>query len=220
MKILELFAGSRSLGKVAEELGHEVFSVDIENFDNIDLVIDIQELTTDMIPFKPDMIWASPPCTYFSVASIGKHWNKNNTPKTNEARLGVKIVKKTLQIIEELKPKYWHIENPRGKLRKLEFMQSLPRATVSYCQYGDTRMKPTDIFTNALDSWNPKPMCKNYKYDEEGNIINRHCHHESARRGAKTGTQGLKDNYERSKIPRALMLEIIISIDNNLREWS
>jgi len=44
MNVLELFAGSRSIGKVAEELGYNVFSVDIEPFKNIDLVKDIEHL--------------------------------------------------------------------------------------------------------------------------------------------------------------------------------
>ena len=35
MKILELFAGSRSFSKVAEELGHETFAVDINDFERI-----------------------------------------------------------------------------------------------------------------------------------------------------------------------------------------
>ena len=100
MKILELFAGSRSFSKVAEELGHETFSTDIKDFDNIDYVTNILEFDLKKIPFKPDVIWASPPCTYFSVASIGKHWNKDHTPKTLEAIVGCQIVRKTLEIIE------------------------------------------------------------------------------------------------------------------------
>ena len=39
--------------------------------------------------------------------------------KTKEAILGVKIVQKTIDIINELQPAFWFIENPRGKLRKL-----------------------------------------------------------------------------------------------------
>ena len=152
MNVLELFAGSRSIGKVAEELGYNVFSVDINNFENIDYVTNILYFDFKKVPFKHNIIWASPPCTYFSVASIGKHWNKDHTPKTLEAILGCQIVRKTIEIIKYYKPKFFYIENPRGKLRKLEFMQEFDRATVTYCQYGDKRMKPTDIWTNNLYS--------------------------------------------------------------------
>ena len=76
MKVLELFAGSRSIGKACEELGYEVYSSDINDFPGIDYVADIRDFDIDKVPFVPDIIWASPPCTYFSVASIGKHWNK------------------------------------------------------------------------------------------------------------------------------------------------
>tara|TARA_R110000787_G_scaffold28910_3_gene78658 strand:+ start:2957 stop:3586 length:630 start_codon:yes stop_codon:yes gene_type:complete len=207
MKILELFAGSRSFSKAAEKLGHETFSVDIKDFENIDYVVDVLDFDYSKIPFKPDIIWASPPCTYFSVASIGKHWYKDNTAKTEQALLGCKIVKKTLEIIKHFNPDYYFIENPRGKLRKLDFMQELDRATVTYCQYGDTRMKPTDIWTNYLKNifnphgWNPKQICKNGD----------NCH-VSAPRGSKTGTQGLKGNYLRSIVPEELCLEILKSI--------
>ena len=206
MNVLELFAGSRSFSKEAEKFGYNVFTSDIKNFDKIDYVIDILDFDIDKVPFKPDIIWASPPCTYFSVASIGKHWNKNNTPKTIEASLGVFIVKKTISIIKELNPKYWYIENPRGKLRKLDIVKGLPRTTVWYCQYGDTRAKPTDIWTNNIQSvfnpegWYPRPECFNG---------NKNCHHESAPRGSQSGTQGLKGNYKRSIVPRELCIEIL-----------
>ena len=209
MNVLELFAGSRSIGKASESLGYNVFSCDLNAFDNIDYAVDILEFDINKVPFKPDFIWASPPCTYFSVASIGKHWNKDNTPKTNNAIFGVRVVKKTISIIKELNPTYWYIENPRGKLRKLEFMKGLPRTTVWYCKYGDTRAKPTDIWTNNLKSifnpngWQPRPECHNG---------NKNCHHEPAPRGSRTGTQRLENNYERSKIPSELCIEILKSI--------
>ena len=209
MNVLELYAGSRSIGKSAESLGYNVYSSDINDFEGIDYVVDILQFDVEKLPFKPDIIWASPPCTYFSVASIGKHWHKNHTPKTKQAVFGVEIVKKTISIIKELKPKYWYIENPRGKLRKLNFMQSLERTTVWYCKYGDKRAKPTDIWTNNLRSifnpngWQPRKECHNG---------NKKCHHESAPRGSKTGTQGLKGNYNRSKIPLELCLEILKSM--------
>jgi len=202
MKVLELFAGSRSFSKVAEELGYETYTSDFKAFDKIDQVCDIFDFDISKIPFKPDIIWASPPCTYFSVSSIGHHWNKDHTPKTFQAVHGVKIVQKTLDIINELNPKYY-IENPRGKLRKLSVIQSVPiRNTVCYCKYGDNRMKPTDIWTNDM-CWIPRQMCHNG---------NRNCHHEIAPRGSRSGTQGMKNAYEKSKVPRELCEEILKGI--------
>ena len=203
MNTLELFAGSRSFSKVAEELGHRVYTTDNQDFENIDQVCDIFDFDVNKLPYAPDMVWTSPPCTSFSVASIGHHWNKDNTPKTEKAELGVAIVKKTIEIIEQLRPKYWFIENPRGKLRKLDFMQDFQRKTVTYCSYGDMRMKPTDIWTNF--DFATRPMCFNG---------NRDCHHEPAPRGSKTGTQGLKGDYLRSQIPPALFEDIFKEIES------
>jgi len=203
MKVLELFAGSRSIGTVAEEQGWEVFSVDINDFEGIDYVTDILEFDNNQVPFVPDIIWASPPCTTFSVASIGYHWHKNYVPKTEKCHNGIEIVKRTIEIIEfwqKFNPDLiYYIENPRGLLRKMDFMPNNLRKTVTYCQYGDSRMKPTDIWTNNFN-WNPRPMCKN----------GAPCH-ESAPRGSQTGTQGLKGNYNRSKLPKELCEEVLLS---------
>lgn len=206
MKVLELFAGSRSIGKVCQELGYKVFSSDINEFEGIDYATDIRIFDKNMVGFIPDVIWASPPCTGFSVAAIGKNWVKGEpfTPKTDSARLGVELLDATLKLIEhyqQLNPNLiWYFENPRGKMRKSPKLENLTRHTVTYCQYGDDRMKPTDIWTNN-PNWKPRPMCKN------GDPC-----HVSAPRGSQTGTQGLKGNYNRSKIPYELCKEVLTSI--------
>jgi len=209
LKVLELFAGSRSIGKVADELGYEVFSVDVKDFKGIDLVKDIEFLTKEDIPFIPDVIWASPPCTTYSIAAISHHRDMGK-PKTDFAAKSDRLVLNTLKLIKEFDCKYF-IENPRGYLRKMDFMLGIPKTTVWYCRYGDTRAKPTDIWSNHIYSlfnmkgWQPKPKCFNG---------NKKCHHEEAPRGARTGTQGMKNNYERSKIPYELCKEILLSIND------
>jgi len=211
MRVLELFAGSRSIGKSAEFLGFEVYSVDINDFPGINYVVDILQINLDLIPFVPDVIWASPPCTSFSVASMAKHWTKDNKPKTKNAEIGLALVKKTFDIISHYQvlnsDLIYYVENPRGKLRKLIDPLDAKRRTVTYCQYNDQRMKPTDIWTNNLQ-WLPVPMCKN----------NANCH-ESAPRGSQTGTQGLKNNYQRSKIPAALCVDVLLSALKSIRSW-
>ena len=150
MKVLELFAGSRSIGKAAESLGHEVFSVDWEQYGNIDLVIDIEDLTIDMLPFIPDRGWASPDCTTYTIAACSTHRIDSIEPKTEYAVKCDSVNQNVLELfkqIQKINPNFvYYIENPRGMMRKMPWMQNQPiRNTVWYCQYGDDRAKPTDI---------------------------------------------------------------------------
>lgn len=208
MIVLELFAGTRSIGKAFEAQGHQVFSVDWDKrFKDIDLYADIGQLTAqDIIELcggKPDIIWASPDCTTYSVAAISKHRikeaNGNLAPKSEYAAQCDEINQHTIELIKELKPKYFFIENPRGGMRKMNWMQEFPRFTVTYCQYGDERQKPTDIWTNHPKP-DFKPPCKQ----------GAPCH-VAAPRGSQTGTQGLKNKIERARIPQ-LFCEHIVKI--------
>lgn len=221
MKVLELFAGTRSIGKAFEAKGHEVFSVEWDkDFENIDLYADIGSLSAqdiiDLCGGVPDVIWASPDCATFSVAAISHHRRKNSEtgnldPISDYARFCDRVDQHVLQLIRDLNPTFWFIENPRGGMRKMTWMQGLPRFTVTYCQYGDTRMKPTDIWTNHT---NPrfKPVCKN------GDP----CHERAPRsatlkrlkaQGIKIdvgGTQyGMRNSKDRSVIPEALCQHIV-----------
>jgi hypothetical protein len=206
INLLELFAGSRSIGNIAEKKGINVFSVDWEKFDKIDLVIDIEILNIKDIPFIPDVVWSSPDCTTYSIAAVSSHRINSIEPKSNYAIKCDKVNIHWIKLIKEwliINPNLiFFIENPRGMLRKMPFMQEFKRHTIWYCTYGDDRAKPTDIWTNSK-KWIPREICHNG---------NKNCHHQSAPRGSKTGTQGKKGSYNRSKIPEKLCEEIINSL--------
>jgi len=195
IKLLELFSGTECISEAFKNKGFQTFTVDFNPVFNADLCMDILEVTPEMITEKfgvPDVIWASPDCTAFSIASVSHNWHntpEGYIPKREFAANSYRALEHTIRLISQLNPRLFFIENPRGMMRKMPIMREFPRYTVTYCQYGDMRMKPTDIWTNHINT-NFKPMCKN------GSVC-----HEAAPRGSKTGTQGLKNSIERSKIP-------------------
>ena len=90
MKVLELFAGTRSISKAFQAAGHETFTVELDkDHADIDWYQDVMQITAQDILErfgKPDVIWASPPCDTYSVAAIGRHREKMSdgdlVPKT------------------------------------------------------------------------------------------------------------------------------------------
>jgi hypothetical protein len=211
MLVFDFFSGTGSSTQAFKDKGHTVIKVELDEYFEAD-ERDVLQLTADYLIGKygkPDFIWASPPCTSFSVASIGHHWaqgGKNPIPKTESARLSQELVNHTKDLILKLNPTYGYlIENPRGMLRKLPVVADLPRRTVTYCQYGDSRMKPTDLW-GYVTNWVAKSPCKN----------GMPCH-EAAPRGARTGTQGLNGAKDRSRVPYDLSVEILSAIESVLQ---
>ena len=149
MKILELFAGTGSVGKVAKELGHEVISLDRDM--EADIKTDI--LDWNYKTYEPntfDLIWASPPCTEYSIA---KTTGIRKIEQANE------IVKRTLEIIEYFQPQFFVVENPAtGLLKKQVFMSDIPFNDIDHCRYGLTYRKRTRLWNNIY-TWTPRPLC-------------------------------------------------------------
>lgn len=231
MKVLDLFAGLRGWSEPFGARGHEVFSVDLEEKFDVTLHADIETLSPDDIPWRPDIILASPPCEAFSVMTIGRNWTREHEPKTDKARLGVRLVEATRRLIDELEPTYFVIENPRAKLRKLPILNDLDRVTVAYCQYGEPFMKPTDLWGGFPPSFVARPMCKP-----------RASCHVAAARGSRTGIQSGSDRTKfrggmiedmihlystdprrhelsalRAKIPAQLALEVCLAAEWDLQ---
>ena len=177
---LDLFARHNCFIDVAKEFDYEIYTTYHEELVETDQLCDFLDFNINKMiddVGKPNVIWASPPCNTFSLLSIGHHWNKDKTPKSEACKKSLKIIDKILQIINDVKPDFWFIENPRAFLRKQKVMEALPRHTVTYCSYNDLRMKPTDIWTNL--NWVPREMCFNN---------NPNCNHLRSPSGKNTGT--------------------------------
>ena len=85
MRVLELFSGTESVGKVARALGYDVISLDL-----IDATICCDIMEWDYKTFSVgyfDIIWASPPCNTFSkmrLSNVGRYGVTYN--KTSDYR--------------------------------------------------------------------------------------------------------------------------------------
>ena len=139
-RALDLFSGTGCVRRTLREAGYEVISLDIDPKCSADIVCDILEW--DFVSSFPtgyfDIITASPPCTEFSRAkSVG----------IRDLQGAIRVVERTLDIIEYFQPGVWWLENPRyGFLSTQVCMDGIPFTDHDYCQYTDWGYKKPTRF--------------------------------------------------------------------------
>ena len=203
MRLLELFSGTQSVGKVARELGFELVCLDRDM--EADIKCDIMDW--DYHVYEPgsfDVIWASPPCTEYSRAK---------TVGVRNLDLANAIVQRTLDIINYFTPKYGIIENPQTGLLKDQWMvQGIYYDDVDYCRYGLPHRKRTRLWNNVV-GWEPRPLCKKDCGHMDGNR-----HTETAQRRPSKGAPTLgKQRHRQAElymVPAELMREILNAVQN------
>jgi len=106
MLMLDLCSGLKGASAAMRERGWEVISVDIDPSLEPDVLADVREF--HYRGPKPDLIWASPPCTEFSKADKPWPWcHLDHDPDLS-------IVEACRRIIAESHPRFWVLENVRG----------------------------------------------------------------------------------------------------------
>jgi len=169
-RILELFCGTKSVGNVFKDAGYDVISLDYNKKFDATHIEDI--LNWNYQQYSQgyfDVIWASPDCTTWSIATAGKYRTKASifgldNENQEKATLGNNMVLKVIEIISYFQPKTWFIENPRGLLRWFPLLQQYIKDVdanmnlVFYANYNNWGFpKPTNIWSN-LPLWeNEKP---------------------------------------------------------------
>ena len=208
IKVLELFSGTGSVGKVAKSLGYEVVSLDLQGADiNIDILD--WDYKSAYKPGDFDIVWSSPPCETFSLCR--RCWINRKLKHFGDVvvtaemldadmeKVGLPILRKTEEIIEYFKPMHYFIENPQsGKMKDYIYK---PCYIIDYCMYSDYGYrKRTCIWTNKTDF---NPLVCNKKC---GNIIgNKHINH----LGNGNKSRDEINTKHMHRIPEKLLLDLI-----------
>ena len=120
MLMLDLFAGLGGASQAMRERGWQVVTVDINPEFEPDIVVDIRVFRWNGP--RPDLVWASPPCTEFA---------REFMPWTKTGRVpDLSLVMAALRIVAETQPRFWVLENVRGAIRWLRPIIGPPRAIV------------------------------------------------------------------------------------------
>jgi len=207
VKILELFSGSRSVGKCCDKLGWDSVSVDMILPANHKCdIMDCNYKLYDKDEF--DIIWASPPCVHYSriqdsnINRVIKGELYTKEVQEKNMKDADKLVLKSLEIINYFNPTYWFIENPLGRLMNRPFMKDLPMYKVDYCMYSDWGYKKrTCIWTNKKDF---KPLTCNKNC---GNMIGKY---HKTNLGNIKGCNYRPTQYEKYRVPEELIFSLFL----------
>lgn len=120
------------------DAGYDVIQIDIKHGS------DVLELATDISDLPAIRgILAAPPCTDFSVSGAQYWQTKDKNGRTDQS---IAIVRACLSIITQVKPVWWALENPVGRIAKLVPELGKPAFKFDPCDFGDPYTKRTYLW--------------------------------------------------------------------------
>lgn len=119
------------------------------------------DVMTWSLPSECVCVWllAAPPCTHFA-SSGAQYWAQKDSDGRTEQALA--LVHRTMDIVNELRPKFWILENPVGRLPK--FIGPYEVKVHPYMFAGYSPNPQEDRYTKATCLWGdfdlpePKPL--------------------------------------------------------------
>jgi hypothetical protein len=196
---LDLFAGLGGFSAAFRDSDRwDVTTVDFDERFDVDVHADVFDLRPSDLP-DADVVLASPPCNVFSKAAAWQeHWDASGAPRTDAARERVTLVFHTVGVIRGIAPDYWFLENPEGHLRRF---LGRPTGSVTFCQYGTSYQKPTDL-------WGEHPPMT-YRRCRAGDD----CHDHGSLEDDRDQRPLPRDPAERAKVPRELSEAILNAVE-------
>ncbi len=128
---LDLCSGLGGASQPAIDRGWEVIRVDIDPRFKPDIVADVRALPFwDMGDTKPDIVWASPPCTEFTKDTLPKTWAATwkSEPQIEQA---IDLVRACHWACVTLSKEFWIVENVMGSRKFLSPILGPVRAKVT-----------------------------------------------------------------------------------------
>ena len=167
-------------------------------------VADWRDLVARVLPpgTPLDIIWASPPCTAFSVA--------RRTGGAADVGEALSRALACMEAIEALKPRVWVLENPASGSAALHLQDSMQRyesrrRETSYCHFGAHYRKVTSLWTN-LPVHLPGPCTKSRPCKVR---IRHGCHPLTAQAGPHPGQLGMGSGPAVWGYPTALLQALL-----------
>ena len=163
---------------------------------------------------KPDILLMSPPCNCFSTMSIRYYW-ENRRPKNETVRSAIDLVKRALWLKDQIKPKYWILENPVGMMKYvLGPAQALTHWASWYSEkdliWSEVEGDPDKLPLKPTWLWGILPMI------DWPSKPTRYAKISRSEKNRQKGVQGVKHAAISALIPYRFSEALCLSIEQNL----